>query len=96
MPSRGIIFLSIYEKSLKYSNKKVHSIDIQITNLVCPHNIQVSNNQNYFIKYKLVKLQQILCHYQHYDDMMITWTLRQLKNYAQLSFYQDTGQVGIN
>lgn len=55
--SRGVIFLSISEKALKYRKQKVHSIDILVTNLVCPYMIQVSNKKNQkYIKYKLVKL----------------------------------------
>lgn len=48
MSSRGITFLSIYEKVLKYRNKKVHSIDLQITNLVCLYMIQVSNESKIY------------------------------------------------
>lgn len=42
-------------KALKYSNKKVYSIDIQITNLVCPYMIQVSNNESKIYKVQACK-----------------------------------------
>lgn len=53
--SRGITFLSIYEKVLKHRNKNIHTIDIQITNLVCPYVIQVSNNESKIHKVQAYK-----------------------------------------
>lgn len=42
-------------KALKYRKKKVHSIDIKITNLVCPYMIQASNNESKIYKVQACK-----------------------------------------